>query len=181
MHTIRERKRILSLSSNQSSILKDILARLDIVTLTTEWVAEYKQAKLEEMTYQLRPDEAQEIKEHEFGAWEHSELYWLRSKTERHELSGDAPLIRFWELPSGVRCYTYLRWVRVPLEEAADIPEFVTAKVREITSSLPDATFTVEQLRSERRLYDPFLIVSYGEESYYIEVWNEPVFEREHT
>ena len=42
-------------------------------------------------------------------------------------------------------------------------------------------TFTVEQLQSERRIYDPFLIVSYADESYYIEVWNESEFERQHT
>ena len=71
--------------------------------------------------------------------------------------------------------------MRVPLEEVANVPEFVSAKVGENTSSLPEATFTVEQLHSERHLYDPFLIASYGEESYYVDVWNEPLFEREHT
>ncbi len=81
----------------------------------------------------------------------------------------------------GVRFYTYLRWVRVPLEKAADIPEFVAAKVEKIITNLPDATFAAEELRSERRIYDPFLIVSYGEESYYIKVWKERGFEREHT
>jgi hypothetical protein len=181
MLKIWERKGVLSASSNQSSILKDILARLDIVPLRPEWVAEYKQTKLLELTCQLRPSDAQEIEKREFGDWEYEELRRLRYETEHHGLSGDTPLIRFWRLPDDVRCYTYLRWARVPLEEAADVPEFVAAKIREITSSLPNATFTVEQLRSECRLYDPFLIVSYGEESYYVEVWNEPVFEREHT
>jgi hypothetical protein len=46
---------------------------------------------------------------------------------------------------------------------------------------LPDATFTVEQLRSEKQAYDPFLIVSYADESYYVEVWEEPEFERKYT
>jgi hypothetical protein len=144
-------------------------------------VAEYKQAKLEEMTCRLRPRPAEEVEEDEFGDWEHNELRRLHNKMERHQLSSDAPAVRFWRLPCGVSCYTYLRWVRMPLKKVGDIPEFVTAKVGEITSSLPEATFTVEQLRSERDVYDPFLIVSYGEESYYVEVWNEPVFERDHT
>jgi hypothetical protein len=181
MLTMWERKRVLSESSNQSSALKDTLARLDIVPLTAEWVAEYKRAKLEEMTCQLRPNEAQEINEGEFNDWEYGELRRLRKKTERHELSSDAPLIRFWRLPCGVCCYTYLRWVRMPLKKAGDIPEFVTAKAREIASARPDTTFSVEQLRSERDVYDPFLMVSYGDESYYIEVWKEPAFESEHT
>ena len=181
MHTMLERKCVLSPLSNQPSVLRDVLTRLDIVPLNPEWVAEYKRVELEETTCRLRPDEGEELKEHEFGPWEHTELRRLCNKTECHEFSGDTPLIRFWEVPGGVRFYTYLRWARVPLEKAADIPEFVAAKVEEITSHLPDATFTVEELRSERRLYDPFLIVSYGEESYYVEVSNEPVFERKHT
>jgi len=37
------------------------------------------------------------------------------------------------------------------------------------------------ELRSEREVYDSFLIVLYGQESYYVEVWNEPLFEREYT
>jgi len=39
-------------------------------------------------------------------------------------------------------------------------------------------TFTVEQLPSEHRTYDPFLIVSCADDSYYIEVWGESEFER---
>jgi hypothetical protein len=39
----------------------------------------------------------------------------------------------------------------------------------------------VEELRSERRAYDPFLIVSYDSESYYVEVWDESDFERKYT
>jgi len=62
-----------------------------------------------------------------------------------------------------------------------DVPEFVKAKAREIANLLPDATFTVEQLRSEKKIYDPFLIVSYADESYYVEVWEEPGFERNYT
>jgi hypothetical protein len=180
MLTLWERNRLSSESSNYSSILKDVLATLDIAPLTPKWVAEYKQTKLLEMTYQLRPRDAEEIEEREFGGWEYEELQRMRDETERQP-SGDAPFIRFWRLRGGVRCYSYLRWVRVPLEEVANVPEFVASEIGEIRSSLPEATFTVEQLRSERRHYDPFLIVSYGEESYYVDVWNEPVFEREHT
>lgn len=149
MLTLWERNRVSSAPSNPSS-LKDTLGTLDIVPLTPEWVAEYKQAKLEEMTCQLRPKEAEEIEEREFGGWEHNELHRLNNKTERHELSSDVPLIRFWRLPCGLRYCTYLRWVRLPLKKAGGIPEFVTAKAKEIASAQPDATFTVEQLRSER-------------------------------
>jgi hypothetical protein len=58
--------------------------------------------------------------------------------------------------------------------------DLVYTATREVELA-PEATFTVEQLQSERRIYDPFLIVSYGDESYYIEVWDESEFERQHT
>lgn len=41
--------------------------------------------------------------------------------------------------------------------------------------------FEVDELCSSEHVYDPFLIVSCGEESYYVEVWNEPAFEHEQT
>ena len=69
----------------------------------------------------------------------------------------------------------------MPLEEVRDAPEFVKAKAKEIANLLPDAIFTVEQLRSEKKIYDPFLIVSYAHESYYVEVWEEQQFEQKYT
>jgi hypothetical protein len=45
--------------------------------------------------------------------------------------------------------------VRLPLEEVRDAPEFIKAKAKEIANLLPDASFTVEQLRSEKKFYDP--------------------------
>src|SRR5215471_21097497 len=101
MLTLWERHRVLSAPSNRSSSLQDTLATLDIMPLAAEWVAEYKQAKLEEMICQLRPNRAEEITEREFGDWEYNELRRLRNKTERHELSSDAPLIRFWRMRCG--------------------------------------------------------------------------------
>ena len=54
-------------------------------------------------------------------------------------------------------------------------------KPAEIASYLPDATLEVDELRNSERIYDPFLAVSYGEESYYVEVWGEPEFEQKYT
>jgi hypothetical protein len=45
--------------------------------------------------------------------------------------------------------------VRLPLEEVRDAPEFVKAKAKQIANLLPDASFTLEQLRSEKKIYDP--------------------------
>ncbi len=184
-----------SKSANNLSTLKGALEQLEMTSLAPEFVAAYKREKLEQITYDLRPDSAREITEEEFSSWERAELrrmckndrlgdrprirFWDRlHKQSLLGLPGDVPVIRFWDTLCGPRYYTCLRWVRVPLEEVRDVPEFVKTKAREIANLLPDATFTVEQLRSEKKIYDPFLIVSYADESYYVEVWEEPEFER---
>jgi hypothetical protein len=180
------------------SSLKGALKQLQITPLAPEFVAAYKREKVDEITQSLRPDSAREITEQEFSCWEKTELrrmcrndrvnnrprthFWDRwHKQSLLDLPGDAPVIRFWDTVRGSRFYTCLRWVRLSLEEAPDTPEYVKAKAAEIANLLPDATFTVEQLRSEKEIYDPFLIVSYADESYYVEVWEEPEFERKYT
>jgi len=187
-----------SKSTSNPSTLKGALEQLEINSLAPEFVAAYKREKLEQITHSLLPDSAREITEKEFSCWEKAELrrmsknhqlddrlrirFWDRlHKQSLLGLPGDVPVIRFWETLWGPRYYTCLRWVRVPLEKVRDAPEFVKAKAREIANLLPDATFTVEQLRSEKKKYDPFLIVSYADKSYYVEVWEEPEFERKYT
>jgi len=189
---------VRSASTHQPSTLKGALEKLDIVPFTPEAVAEYKQQKIELMTRQLSHRQGEEISRHDFDPWEYAELDSLRNKVRRKaylirlwgklwhkkessNLPSDPPVVRFWKVPGNQRLCIYLQWVKVRLEDALDVPEFVWAKAREIASCLPEATFTVEQLQSERRIYDPFLIVSYADESYYIEVWDESEFERQHT
>jgi len=192
-----------SKASDERPTLKSVLEELEIAPFTAQSIAEYKRQKLEEVTQQLRPSQAEEIKEDEFNNWEYAELdrlkgrmtfrdlsddsqvihFWPRPlrKTVERRLSGDAPVIRFWRTSIGERFYTYVQWVRVPYEEVDDVPGYIKAKVDEISNRLPDATFTVEELRSERRAYDPFLIVSHGAECYHAEVWAESAFERKYT
>jgi hypothetical protein len=187
-----------SKSASNLSTLKGALEQLGMTSLAAEFVAAYKREKLEQITHRLRPDLAREITEEEFSCWERAELrrmckndqvddrprirFWDRlHKRSLLGLPGDAPVIRFWDTPWGPRFYTCLRWVRVPLEEVRNVPEFVKAKASEIANLLPEATFTVEQLRSEKKIYDPFLIVSYADERYYVEVWGEPEFEQKYT
>jgi hypothetical protein len=185
-------------STSDPPTLKGVLEQLEIIPLAPEFVAAYKREKLEQVTHSLRPDSAREITEEEFSCWERAELrrmyknnqlddrprirFWDRlHKQSLLDLPGDTPVIRFWDTPWGLCFYTCLRWVRVPLEEVRNVPEFVKAKASEIANLLPDATFTVEQLRTEKKIYDPFLIVSYVDESYYVEVWEEPEFEQRCT
>ena len=199
-------ERFLSQTSVESkagcnlSSLRSTLELLQITPLTAEFVIAYKREKLEQITQSLRPDSAWEINEQKFSSWERAELrrmcgndrvndrsrtrFWDRRRKQSLsllDLPGDAPVIRFWETLHGPRYYTCLRWVRMPLDEVPNVPEFVKAKASEIANLMPDATFTVEQLRSEVNMYDPFLIVSYADESYYVEVWEELEFERQYT
>ncbi len=178
MDTILSQRSLQPKSARNPSTLKGVLEQLDITPLTADFVAAYKREKLEQITSRLRGDAVREITEGEFSDWERAELhevcksslpsdrpvirFWHRLRKKSWlDLPGDAPAIRFWYSARGLRFYTCLRWVRVPLKEAHDVPEFVKAKAKEIADLLPGATFTVEQLRSERKLYDPFLIVSY--------------------
>ena len=185
-------------STNQLSPLKDELEKLDVRPFAPEWVAGYKQEKIEQMMRQLCPLYAEEINRHDFDPWEYTQLESLRNKVRRKAYlirlwgklwrkkessnpPSDPPVVRFWKVLGNQRLCVYLQWVKLPLDEALHVPEFVWAKAREIASCLPAAAFTVEQLQSERRIYDPFLIVSYGDESYYIEVWGESEFEHCYT
>jgi hypothetical protein len=198
MERMLSRQSVESKSASNLSTLKGALEQLEINRLAPEFVAAYKREKLEQITHSLLPDLAREITEEKFSCWERAELrrmcknhgvddrprirFWDRwHKQSLLDLPGDAPVIRFWETLWGPLFYTCLRWVRLPLEEVRDAPEFVKAKAREIANLLPDATFTIEQLRSEKKIYDPFLIVSYAHESYYVEVWEEPEFEQKYT
>jgi hypothetical protein len=189
---------VRSASTHQPSTLKGALEKLEIEPFTPESVAEYKRKKIEQMTRQLSHPQGEEISRHDFDPWEYAELNSLRNKVRRkaylirlwgqlwrkkklRNLPSDPPVVRFWRMAENQRLCIYLQWVKVPLEDALDVPEFIWAKAREIASLLPEANFTVDQLQSERRVYDPFLIVSYADESYYIEVWDESEFERQHT
>jgi hypothetical protein len=198
MERMLSQQSVESKSASKVSTLKGALEQLEIDPLAPEFVAAYKREKLEQITHSLLPDLAREITEEKFSCWERAELrrmckndqvddrptirFWDRwHKQSLLDLPGDAPVIRFWETLWGPLFYTCLRWVRLPLEEMRDAPEFVKAKAREIAKLLPNASFTVEQLRSEKKIYDPFLIVSYAHESYYVEVGKEPEFEQKHT
>jgi len=198
MDTMQPNRSLQPKSVCTPSTLKGVLEQLDITPLTADFVTAYKREKSEQIACQCRRDSVREITEEEFSDWERAKLrevcnsslrsdwpvirFWHRlRKKSLLDQQGDAPVIRFWETPTGWRSYTCLRWVRVSLKDAHDVPEFVKSKAEEIAHLLPGANFTVEQLRSERKLYDPFLIVSHADESYYVEVWEEREFERKYT
>ena len=93
-------------SPHQPSTLRAILEELDIEPFTPESVTEHKREKLEEMMCELRPSRGEEeIKEDEFDAWEYAELQRLCMDIVLRDLSGDEPVIRFWETGWGQRAF----------------------------------------------------------------------------
>jgi hypothetical protein len=67
-------------------------------------------------------------------------------------------------------------WNETPIEKYAEpIPEFALSKAIEIKEACPDVQIFVDGLSVKRS--DPFLVVKLGEESYHVEVWDEPKFE----
>lgn len=57
------------------------------------------------------------------------------------------------------------------------IPEFVLHKAIQLKEALPSVVLDVEYLTRQEIDPDPFLVASFGNERYYIEVWDEPKFE----
>jgi hypothetical protein len=73
---------------------------------------------------------------------------------------------------------TTWHWGRRALQGyPGEIPEFILQRALAIQEKVPEAEFYVEHLSKERRVADPFLVVSHARRSYYVDVWEEPRFE----
>lgn len=71
-------------------------------------------------------------------------------------------------------------WTRCALNKyARPVPEFALSRAIEIKREIPDVTFEIEELVTQR--IDPFLIMRYGNEVHYLDVWDEPGFEGRRT
>lgn len=58
------------------------------------------------------------------------------------------------------------------------VPEFVLRKCVQIKERAPEAKFFVDELRQRQETLDPFLVVELGSDRAWIEVWDEPEFEK---
>jgi hypothetical protein len=69
-------------------------------------------------------------------------------------------------------------WQVTPLKGYAEpVPEFVLHQAVELKEALPEAGFFVHQFVQNGLVLDPFLVISHGNESCFIAVWDEPKFE----
>lgn len=179
MPTLLERKCVLSSPDPQAPTLRAVLEELSITPFTPESVAQYKRKKMAVVMEEIR-DRGGLMQEVIPAYWERQVLCRLKPEEAFHSHDDNIFLVKFFDV--GVaRMAVFLRWEKKPLTEAVGVPDYVKAKAAEIASHLPNATLEVDELRSAKRVYDPFLVVSYGEEIYYVEVWDEPVFEHQHT
>ena len=167
--------------SCHSPALSAVLEKLDITPFTPESVVQYKRNKTAAIMDEIQRQKGlREIIPPRFSAWEWQMLNRLQPEKGFNDRIGAGSVIKFFQ-DGPVRIAVHLRWEKQPLAEAVGVPDYVKAKAGEIASHLPDATFEVDELHSSEHVYDPFLVVSYGDESYHVEVWSEAEFEREHT
>lgn len=85
---------------------------------------------------------------------------------------------------SSSRALLKMGWIRIPLNMYdEEIPVHVLDRAISVKEHIPEAKFYVVSFDPERAnaqiaiLDDPFLEVTVGSESYYIDVWDEPDFE----
>lgn len=72
--------------------------------------------------------------------------------------------------------YTAAKWGATELSGYMEpIPEFVLSKAVQIKEKLPEVKLYVHHLNQPK--LDPFLIAAFGNEVYFVEVWDEPKFE----
>src|SRR5262249_40759775 len=65
-------------------------------------------------------------------------------------------------------------WEVVPYPDyQGAIPDTVLLTTCEIEANLPDVDFAVHRLVQNRQVLDPFIEARYGDESYFIAVWDE--------
>ncbi len=87
-----------------------------------------------------------------------------------------ACLVTRWlcrDLPDG---FLWDSWILISLEQYRQpIPEFALYSAVELKKLCPEAVFYIDELPN----LDPFLVVEYKGEYYWIEVWDEPGFKQE--
>jgi len=83
----------------------------------------------------------------------------------------------------GTFSWERISWESTDIEKYVDpIPEFALSRAVELRERLPKARFKIEfPVRNEIPKSDPFLLMTYGSEEYYLEVWDEPRFEGRRT
>ena len=69
-------------------------------------------------------------------------------------------------------------WNPVPISNYPEpIPEFALQTAVDVKKACPEANFFIEEL-VVKKIPDPFLVAELAGEKYYLEVWNEPGFEK---
>ncbi len=84
-------------------------------------------------------------------------------------------------LPSYIKIRKYA-WVKTWLDAYKEpIPLFALSLATQVIELLPEAQFQVDSLVCEERVLDPFLVMKYRDQLFYLDVWDEPRFEGRRT
>lgn len=164
--------------------LADALEKLDITVFSSSSVEEYKTAEAEGQFIEAIPPWIRyqgwvvTADLSPFMGWVGRRMA-LKDRKEgwdvRMVFNGGLPNVAN---PTGLS-QAYLvkvRWTRFTLSSAdladpAMIPAFVRRKADMISQAVPGATFEMDKLQRGVVDCDPFLVVKYGQEEYYVEVW----------
>lgn len=77
------------------------------------------------------------------------------------------------------RSIKVISWSSIALRGySKPVPEFAIQRAVTIKEYCPGVEFFVEELKEESRTLDPFLIARLDDEQFYIDVWDEPEFEK---
>ena len=72
------------------------------------------------------------------------------------------------------------RWVECDLKKNDEpVPEFALATAVELHQRVQGIEFRIDEFRVEAKSRDPFLVVVFSGECYYLEVWDEPGYKQE--
>jgi hypothetical protein len=75
-----------------------------------------------------------------------------------------------------------VRWEAVWLQNyTSPVPEFALSRAVELKEKFPTANFAIEHPVLDSVMSDPFLVMAYEGEVFYLEVWEEPAFEGRRT
>lgn len=150
-------KRVATTTTTQETELRTVLAALEIDVLDERDVIRYQKERLIERTAELMQE-------------------WVEQRIKQ-EFSDCAS--------NGYNSFSGPDWRLMKIEEYKQpIPEHVLAKAVQIKERLPQCAIYVEHLEDHP---DPFLLVGAAppqyswqrpEEHYFVEVWQEPKFER---
>jgi hypothetical protein len=166
----------------------EVLADLEIVPYSKTTVEQYKTKKLEEINHPVDMHESMCLGGVLLGALLLFGFGGVLSFTfENHFINTYLTWgVGIGFLTIAFSCLAFgesrnYEWIRLPFDatykEDLSKTAFVVDTAVRVASRLPEAKFFIEELRLHESVSDPFLVLEYGGQDFYLEVWGEKDFE----